>query len=259
MGIYTPYPRKDTFTPLAKTLKEILAMVSVSFREPLPLIGTPKKQNLNKFYDYHGDRGYNTNDCYQLIKQIEESVALGKLAHLVKDIRRNNQRNGNKLTFPVIPHNQMMDEPIIFEGMIEYHQVRSILVDGGSSSEIMYEHCFRNLSVNIRSRLRRCRASLIGFSGETYHPLGIIDLRVTMGETERNKTVLMEFAIVKCHSPYNVIIGRTGMRSLRAVGSTIHSMIKFLTNQGIVTMETSREALWECRQLEKVQGLWKEV
>nr|GEV91667.1 hypothetical protein [Tanacetum cinerariifolium] len=35
------------------------------------------------------------------------------------------------------------------------------------------------------------------------------------------------------------------MRSLQAVGYTIHSMIKFRTNQGIVTMETSREALWE--------------
>ncbi|GJW19475.1 hypothetical protein Tco_0026911 [Tanacetum coccineum] len=41
------------------------------------------------------------------------------------------------------------------------------------------------------------------------------------------------------------------MRSLRTVGSTIHSMIKFPTNQGNVSTETSREALWECRQLEK--------
>ncbi|GJS24521.1 reverse transcriptase domain-containing protein [Tanacetum coccineum] len=132
--------------------------------------------------------------------------------------------------------------------------VRRILVDGGSSSEIMYEHCFKILNVNIQSRLKRCRAQLVGFSGEMYHPLGIIDLRVTMGKAGRNKTVLMEFAIIKCRSPYNVIIGQTRMRSLRAVGSTIHSMIKFPTNQGIVTMETSREALWECKHLERVQG-----
>ncbi|GJY35512.1 hypothetical protein Tco_0420890 [Tanacetum coccineum] len=113
----------------------------------------------------------------------------------------------------------------------------------------MYEHCFRNLDFSIRSRLRRCRVPMVGFSGETYHPLGIIDLQVTVGRTGRNKTVLMEFAIIKCRSPYNVIIGRIGMRSLGAVGSSIHSMTKFPTNQGIVTMETSREALWECRQL----------
>ncbi|GJR51619.1 hypothetical protein Tco_1402140 [Tanacetum coccineum] len=49
------------------------------------------------------------------------------------------------------------------------------------------------------------------------------------------------------------------MRSLGVVGSTIHSMMKFPTNQGVVMIETSREALWECKQLEKVQGQWKEV
>ncbi|GJW29453.1 reverse transcriptase domain-containing protein [Tanacetum coccineum] len=236
MGVYTPYPRKDTFTLLIKTPKEILAMESVSFPELPPLIGTPEKQNLNKFCYYHGDRGHNTNDCYQLKKQIEEVVASGKLAHL----------------------NQLTDEPIILEGIIEANQIRRILVECGSSSEIMYEHCFRGLNVNIRLRLKRCKASMVGFSGETYHPLGVKDLRVTMGRAGRNKTVLMKFAIIKCPSPYNVIIGRTGMRSLRAVGSTIYSMIKFPTNQEIVTMETSREALRECKHLERVQGSWKE-
>ncbi|GKB97798.1 reverse transcriptase domain-containing protein [Tanacetum coccineum] len=275
MGVYTPYPRKDTFTPLIKTPKEILSMESVSFPEPPPLIGTLEKQNLNKFYNYHGDRGHNTNDCYQLKKQIEEAVASGKLDHLVKGIHRNNQQSGNQgrngvkiinmikeggnrkrpfeegrsgladqLTFPAIPQNHLTDEPIILEGIIEGNQVRRILIDVGSSSEIMYEHFFRDLNVNIKSKLRRCRAPMVGFSGEAYHPMGVIDLRVTMGRAGRSKMVLMEFTIIKCHSPYNVIIGRTGMRSLRAVGSTIHSMIKFLTNQGIITMETIREALW---------------
>ncbi|GKD89268.1 hypothetical protein Tco_1364775 [Tanacetum coccineum] len=161
-------------------------MESVSFQKPPPLIGTPKKQNLNKFCDYHGDSGHNTNDCYQLKKQIEEVVASGKLTHLVKDIRQNNQRGksqrrnnvkvinmiregGNckrpfeeersgltdELTFPTIPQNQLTDEPIILEGVIE-------------------------------------------------------------GKAGRSKTVLMEFAIIKCRSPYKVIIGRTGMRILRA-------------------------------------------
>ncbi|GKB86744.1 hypothetical protein Tco_0959016 [Tanacetum coccineum] len=48
-------------------------------------------------------------------------------------------------------------------------------------------------------------------------------------------------------------MGRTRMISLEAVGSTIHSMIKFLTDQGVVKMETSKEALWGCRQLENMQ------
>ncbi|GKA78901.1 hypothetical protein Tco_0785438 [Tanacetum coccineum] len=148
IGVYTPYPRKDTFTPLIKTPKEILAIESVSFPEPPPFIGTPEKQKLRKLCDYHGDR---------------------------------------------------------------------ILVDGGSSSETMYEHCFRNLDINIQSSLRRCKTPMIGFSGETYNPQGVTDLRVTMGKEGRSKTVLMEFAIIKCHSPYNIIIRRTKMRSLGTI------------------------------------------
>nr|GEW34697.1 reverse transcriptase domain-containing protein [Tanacetum cinerariifolium] len=97
------------------------------------------------------------------------------------------------------------------------------------------------------------------FFGRNISSLRVIYLRVTMGKEGRSKTVLMEFAIIKCCSPYNIIIGRTGMRSLRAVGSTIHSMIKFPTNQGVVTMETSREVIRECKHLERVQCMWKEI
>ncbi|GKD40286.1 hypothetical protein Tco_1260493, partial [Tanacetum coccineum] len=152
-GVYTPYSRRDTFTPLTKTSKEILAMEGISFSEPPPLIGISEKQNLNKLCDYHGDRGHNT-DCYQLKKQIEEVVALGKLAHLVRDIRWSNQKSRNQrrnnvkvinmiaggrnhkrpyeeersglteeLTFSAIPQNSLTSEPIVLEGMIEGHQI----------------------------------------------------------------------------------------------------------------------------------------
>ncbi|GKF62359.1 hypothetical protein Tco_0182413, partial [Tanacetum coccineum] len=165
----------------------------------------------------------------------------------------------NELTFLAIPRSQLTDEPIISEGIIEGNQVRRILVDGGSSSEIMYEHCFRNLNINIQSRLKRCKTPMIGFSGETSNPQGVTDLRVTMGKEGRSKTVLMEFALIKCRSPYNIIIRRTGMRSLSAVGSTIHSMFRFSTNQGVVIIETRREALRECKRLKRVQGSLREV
>ncbi|GKC29134.1 hypothetical protein Tco_1036428 [Tanacetum coccineum] len=56
------------------------------------MVGTPKKRNMNKFCDYHQDRGHNTNDCYHLKKQIKEAVASGRLAHLVKDIRQGGQK-----------------------------------------------------------------------------------------------------------------------------------------------------------------------
>ncbi|GJY24758.1 reverse transcriptase domain-containing protein [Tanacetum coccineum] len=161
----------------------------------------------------------------------------------------------NAITFPLVPRYQLMNCPMVVEAMIEGFRVRRIHVDGGSSSEVMYEHCFRSLSYRTRSRLRESRIPLVGFSEEVSYPMGVIDLEVTMGECGKTRTVIMEFAVVKSPSPYNALLGRTGMRSLGAVASTIHSMMKFPTSNGIATISTTRETLRECRQIEEAQDL----
>ncbi|GJU65603.1 hypothetical protein Tco_1247438 [Tanacetum coccineum] len=92
MGTCAPYARREGFIPLTKTPKEILSMDNVNFPPPPPMVRTPKKRNMNKFCDYHQDRGHNMNDCYHLKKQIKEAVASGRLAHLVKDIRQSGQK-----------------------------------------------------------------------------------------------------------------------------------------------------------------------
>nr|GEU80574.1 reverse transcriptase domain-containing protein [Tanacetum cinerariifolium] len=67
----------------------------------------------------------------------------------------------DELTFPTIPRNHLTDKPIILEGIIKGNQVRRMLVDCDSSSEIMYDHCFTNLNVDVWSRLKRCRDLLV--------------------------------------------------------------------------------------------------
>ncbi|GKE99476.1 hypothetical protein Tco_0022827, partial [Tanacetum coccineum] len=197
MGTCAPYARREGLTPLTKTLKEILAMDNVNFPPPPPMVGTPEKRNMNKFCDYHQDRGYNTNDCYHLKKQIEEAVASKRLAHLVKDIRQGGQKSkastkgkekvinivrsqgyrkrpyervehcmDNTIAFSSVTRYQLMNCPVVVDALIEGFKFRRIHVDGGSSSEVMYEHCFRNLSYRTRSRLKESRVPLVGFSRE---------------------------------------------------------------------------------------------
>ncbi|GKB19150.1 reverse transcriptase domain-containing protein [Tanacetum coccineum] len=159
---------------------------------------------------------------------------------------KSEQWSSNKISFPSMLGCQLADSPIILEALIEGFLVQRIYVNGGSSSEVMYEHCFRNLGVETKAKLKESRTPLVGFFGEVSYPIGTINLSVTMGEPKRLRTIPMEFAIVKSHSPYNVILGRTGLRSLGVVASTIHSMIKFPTANGIATMTTKRETLQEC-------------
>ncbi|XP_074336973.1 uncharacterized protein LOC141674149 [Apium graveolens] len=50
-----------------------------------------KVQNHNKnpeiYYDYHRDKGHNTDECYHLKKLIERMFKEGKLNHFVRDLR----------------------------------------------------------------------------------------------------------------------------------------------------------------------------
>nr|GEW93001.1 zf-CCHC domain-containing protein/UBN2 domain-containing protein [Tanacetum cinerariifolium] len=57
------------------------------------------------------------------------------------------------------------------------------------------------------------------------------------GNEGLSRRTMMKFMVVQASSPYNIILGRTGIRELRAISSTTHAMIKFLTPRGIATLK----------------------
>ncbi|GKD85430.1 hypothetical protein Tco_1356584, partial [Tanacetum coccineum] len=74
--------------------KEILATeLHLQLPPPPPLIGAPKRENLDRYCDYHGEKGNYTNEYFQLKRKLEAALESGKLNHLVKDVR---QRGGNR-------------------------------------------------------------------------------------------------------------------------------------------------------------------
>nr|GEV94406.1 reverse transcriptase domain-containing protein [Tanacetum cinerariifolium] len=80
---------------LIKRPKEILAIeLQLQLPSCPPMVGTPKKENLDRYCDYHGEKGHYTNDCYQLKRQLEAVLESGKLNHLVKDVRQRGNNRG---------------------------------------------------------------------------------------------------------------------------------------------------------------------
>nr|GFA76312.1 reverse transcriptase domain-containing protein [Tanacetum cinerariifolium]GFA76337.1 reverse transcriptase domain-containing protein [Tanacetum cinerariifolium] len=92
--------------------------------------------------------------------------------------------------------------------------------------------------------------SLTRFSGETTWPLGQLKLLVTIGDATHSTKAWMNFMIVKSLSPYNGIIERPGLKAIQAVLSTVHGMLKFLTEKGIVTIRSSLLILAECASVD---------
>ncbi|GJS03652.1 hypothetical protein Tco_0320160, partial [Tanacetum coccineum] len=68
------------------------------------------------------------------------------------------------------------EEPLIIEAEVEGYLVRRVYVDEGSSVEVMFEHCFENLSPKIKAGLRDTQTDLVGFAGEVSKTLGKIKL-----------------------------------------------------------------------------------
>ncbi|GJZ03672.1 reverse transcriptase domain-containing protein, partial [Tanacetum coccineum] len=77
--------------------------------------------------------------------------------------------------------------PMIIEAEIGGHFVHRIYVDGGASSEVLYEHCLVRLRPEIRSQMIPATTSLIRFSGETIWPIGQISLLVTISTQWNNR------------------------------------------------------------------------
>ncbi|GJT29574.1 reverse transcriptase domain-containing protein [Tanacetum coccineum] len=95
-----------TLDSLSSTPQEILETEhQLRLPQPAPLVGVPSKENLNRYCDYHNEKGHSTNDCFHLKQQLEKALESGKLNHLVKDVRQRGrtwQRNNGPQKSKVI-------------------------------------------------------------------------------------------------------------------------------------------------------------
>ncbi|GKA15702.1 hypothetical protein Tco_0695449 [Tanacetum coccineum] len=63
-----------------------------AFEEPPRMVGNRRSRDMSMYCHFHEDHRHETNQCRELRHQIEEAVKLGKLAHLVKCIKKGNAK-----------------------------------------------------------------------------------------------------------------------------------------------------------------------
>nr|GEU38899.1 hypothetical protein [Tanacetum cinerariifolium] len=124
------------------------------------------------------------------------------------------------ITFPLVLARDLTKEALVVEAEVEGYLVRRIHVDEGASFEIMED---------------RARRVLWG-------------KWLCRGE-------ILKFTIIQAPSPYNIILGRPGLKQLRAIPSTIHGMMKFPTPWGIATLVSQMPTIFECIRVGKKQGV----
>ncbi|GAV58418.1 hypothetical protein CFOL_v3_01952, partial [Cephalotus follicularis] len=140
-----------------------------------------------------------------------------------------------------LPHN----DPAVVTLMVELFTMKRILIDSGSSADILYKHAFDQLRIPV-DQLKPVKTPLVGFAGEMVHPLGSIDLSVVAGTAPRQTQVQMTFLVVDTPSPYNAIIGRPGLNLMEAIVSTRHILMKFPTRFGVGETQGDQQAARQC-------------
>ncbi|GJZ92183.1 hypothetical protein Tco_0664248, partial [Tanacetum coccineum] len=55
-----------------------------------------EKRNTNKFCEFHGDVGHNTDECNHLRRQIEDMLKAGKLSHIINELKQNSVKDQQK-------------------------------------------------------------------------------------------------------------------------------------------------------------------
>ncbi|GFY91595.1 hypothetical protein Acr_07g0017910 [Actinidia rufa] len=75
-----------------------------------------------------------------------------------------------------LPH----DDALVVSAIIANFNVQRILIDNGSSADILFISAFEKMKIGL-DKLHPFHTPLIGFGGNTTHPLGWINLPITLG------------------------------------------------------------------------------
>ncbi|GJQ94489.1 reverse transcriptase domain-containing protein [Tanacetum coccineum] len=253
--------KHDRFSLLTKIPKEISALEKGKFKAPPPMTTPIEKRNHAKFCEFHGEVGHNKDECG---KERETSgkdkcLAIQNGPNPVERVARQGYTTeffspNPEIFFPPLGEDEGTEGPMIIEVEIRGHCVHRMYVDGRSASEILYDHFFSRLRLEIKKQLIPATTPLIGFSGEIIWPIGQIQLLVKIGDEEHSASAWMNFMVVRSSSPYNGIIGRPGVRKLQAVPSTAHGMLKIPVEGGVITLKSSKLVPLECAVVSGPEG-----
>jgi len=146
--------------------------------------------------------------------------------------------------FHGLDHQQ--DDPMVITVEIENYAVKKVLVDQGSSVDILYWATYQKLQL-LDTVMVPYDEPIYGFTREQVSTRGCIDLHTVFRDGARTKTLPIRFLIIYAPTSYNVLLGRPSLNTLSAVVSTPHLAMKFPSPSGdILTVHCDQRLARQC-------------
>uniref|UniRef100_A0A2N9FQE6 Integrase catalytic domain-containing protein n=1 Tax=Fagus sylvatica TaxID=28930 RepID=A0A2N9FQE6_FAGSY len=214
--------RFNRFTPLNAPVDHIFMQIrnDPALKWPGKLLTDPDKRPRDKYCRFHRDHGHNTEDCYDLKRQIEELIKQGKLQRFIEKGQREGRPKGARQQRPpgeAPPRPPLGEIHVITGGMaaggtsqedackvfhphddalvvtmeIAGYSTRRVLIDNGSSADIIYLTAFQQMKID-KDQLQPIETPLVGFAGTSIYPLGMVTLQIIAGEMKGDQAMARE-------------------------------------------------------------------
>jgi len=143
----------------------------------------------------------------------------------------------------VVPHD---NDPTVVSLVTAGRMVHRVLVDQGSSADVMFWPTFEKLQLS-PDQLRPYGGWLYGFAGDQVEVRGYIELRTTFKDGLASRTEKIRYLVVNAPSAYNILVGRPTLNRIEAVPSTRHMKVKLPSMEGVViTIRSNQKKAKKC-------------
>jgi len=143
----------------------------------------------------------------------------------------------------VIPHD---NDPVVILLVTAGRRVHRVLVDQGSSVDVMFWSTFSKLQLS-PYQLRPYIGCLYGFAGDQVEVHGHIKLRTTFTDGITSRTANIRYLVVNAPSAYNILLGRPGLNRIGAIASTTHMKMKLPSLDGtVITVKSDQKEAKRC-------------
>jgi len=138
------------------------------------------------------------------------------------------------------------NDPVVVSVVTAGRKVHRVLVDQGSSADVMFWSTFNKLRLS-PDLLRPYTGCLYGFADHQVEVRGYLELRTTFTDGEASRTESIRYLVVNANSAFNILLGRPTLNRLNEVASTRHMKMKLPDLSGkVIVIKSDQEEARKC-------------